>query len=110
MSWPAVSAVLTVLNEERHLRDAGASVLEQDYPGPIEVVLSLGPPRDKTDAGAAQLAAEDPRILCVPTPSGRTPEGLNKALAVSRHPIVARVDGHAELPPQYLRLAVETLQ
>jgi hypothetical protein len=45
----------------------------------------------------------------VRNPSGRTPEGLNKALAASSHPIVARVDGHAELPRDYLRTAVEAL-
>src|SRR3954452_12283435 len=110
IEWPAVSAVLTVLNEERHLRSAVASVLEQDYPGELEIVLALGPSRDATDAVAEELAAADPRIHCVKNPSGRTPEGLNKALAISRSPVVARVDGHAELPRQYLRIAVETLQ
>lgn len=108
--WPPVSAVLTVLNEEKHLRGAITSVLEQDYPAPIEVVLALGPSRDKTDEVAAELAAADPRIRCVSNPTGRTPEGLNKALAETRYPIVARVDGHAELPPDYLRVAVEALE
>ena len=108
--WPAVSAVLTVLNEERHLRSAIRSVLDQDYPGAIEVVIALGPSRDSTDAVAAELAAEDPRVTHLANPSGRTPEGLNKALAASSHPIVARVDGHAELPRDYLRTAVELLE
>jgi succinoglycan biosynthesis protein ExoA len=108
--WPAVSAVLTVLNEEKHLRSAIASVLEQDYPAEIEVVIALGPSKDKTDEVAAELAAADPRVQCVNNPSGRTPEGLNKALALTRHPVVARVDGHAELPPDYLRVAIEALE
>jgi glycosyltransferase involved in cell wall biosynthesis len=108
--WPAVSTVLTVLNEEHHLRSAVRSVLAQDYPGPMELVLALGPSSDRTDEVAAALAVEDPRVLCVKNPSGRTPEGLNKALAASHHPVVARVDGHAELPPDYLRVAVELLQ
>jgi glycosyltransferase involved in cell wall biosynthesis len=107
--WPAVSAVLTVLNEEKHLRSAIGSVLAQDYPGEIEVVLALGPSKDRTDEVAATLAAEDPRVICVKNPSGRTPEGLNKTLAASHHPVVARVDGHAELPSDYLRTAVELL-
>ena len=109
-AWPAVSAVLTVLNEERHLRHAVASILEQDYPGEIQVVIALGPSRDRTDEVAAEIAAADHRVRCVSNPSGRTPEGLNQALAVSQHPVVARVDGHAELPNDYLRIAVETLE
>jgi glycosyltransferase involved in cell wall biosynthesis len=108
--WPAVSAVLTVLNEERHLRSAITSVLNQDYPGAIEVVIALGPSRDRTDAVAAELVAADPRVSCVSNPSGRTPEGLNKAIAQARYDVIARVDGHAELPPHYVRTAVEVLQ
>src|SRR3954447_4697160 len=107
---PAVSAVLTVLNEEKYLQPAIASLLEQDYPGEIEVVIALGPSKDRTDAVAQEISAAEPRVRCVKNPSGRTPEGLNKALALSRHPIVARVDGHAELPPEYLRVAVEALE
>jgi len=108
--WPAVSVVLPVLNEERHLRAAVGSVLGQGYGGELEVVLALGPSTDRTDDVAAELAAADPRVHCVSNPTGRTPEGLNLAVAASRHPIVARVDGHAELPPGYLATAVTLLR
>lgn len=109
-TWPAVSAILTVLNEEGHLRAAVDSILGQDYPGDIEIVLALGPSKDRTDAVAAEIVAADPRVRTVPNPSGRTPEGLNSALALTRNPVIARVDGHAELPPEYLSVAVEALQ
>src|SRR3954466_7101504 len=107
--WPPVSLVLTVLNEERHLHAAMAAVLGQDYPGAVEVVIALGPSRDGTEGLAADIAAEDPRVRTVANPSGRTPEGLNHAIAETRYPVIARVDGHSELPPDYLRIAVETL-
>jgi succinoglycan biosynthesis protein ExoA len=109
-TWPAVSAILTVLNEEGPLRDAVDSILGQDYPGEIEVVIALGPSKDRTDAVAAQIVAVDSRVHTVSNPSGRTPEGLNSALALTKHPVIARVDGHAELPPDYLRVAVEAMQ
>jgi glycosyltransferase involved in cell wall biosynthesis len=107
--WPGVSVVLPVLNEQRHLAAAVASVLAQDYPGPLEVVLALGPSTDRTDAVAADLAAADRRVHTVANPTGRTPNGLNAAIAASRYPIVARVDGHSELPRDYLRTAVNLL-
>src|SRR4051794_34039622 len=107
--WPPVSLVLTVLNEERHLHAAIAAVLGQDYPAPIEVVMALGPSRDRTDDVAAALVESDPRVSAIANPSGRTPEGLNSAIAATRYPVIARVDGHSELPPDYLRIAVETL-
>jgi glycosyltransferase involved in cell wall biosynthesis len=104
-----VSVVLPVLNEERHLADAVTSVLAQDYPGPLEVVLALGPSTDRTDEVAAGLVAADDRVRAVRNPTGRTPEGLNAAIAASLHPVVARVDGHSSLPPGYLRTAVALL-
>jgi glycosyltransferase involved in cell wall biosynthesis len=100
---------MSVLNEARHLRSAVGHVLGQDYPGALEVVVALGPSQDGTDQVARELAAADPRIKLVANPTGATPTGLNAALAASAHPIVARVDGHAVIPPDYLRIAVETL-
>lgn len=101
---------MPVLNEERHLAAAVRHVLDQDYPGEIEVVLAVGPSRDRTQEVADKLAVDDPRVKVVANPSGRTPSALNAAIAASTHPIVARVDGHAMLPPDYLRIAVETLE
>jgi glycosyltransferase involved in cell wall biosynthesis len=108
-SWPAVSVVLPVLNEEHHLQASVGAILAQDYPGEIEVVIALGPSKDKT-AGVAKALATDPRITIVTNPTGRTPNGLNTAIAASRHPIVARVDGHAMIPPDYLATAVALLE
>jgi succinoglycan biosynthesis protein ExoA len=107
--WPGVSAVLPVLDEARHLGAAVAAVLAQDYPGPLEIVLALGPSRDGTDELAAELAATDPRIRTVPNPAGSTPAALNAAIAASSHPVVVRVDGHATLAAGYIRRAVELL-
>jgi glycosyltransferase involved in cell wall biosynthesis len=109
MTQLGVSVVLPVLNEEHHLADSVGSVLSQDYAGPIEVVLALGPSKDRTSEVAAELAA-DPRVHLVDSPTGRTPNGLNLAVAASSYPIVARVDGHSVIPPDYLRNAVELLE
>lgn len=106
----AVSVIMPILNEERHLREAVAVVLGQDYPGEIELVLALGPSTDRTGEVASLLAQQDPRITCVRNPSGRTPDALNAAIAASRHEVVARVDGHAVIPPSYLSTAVEVLR
>ncbi|MER5862758.1 glycosyltransferase family 2 protein [Kitasatospora sp. NPDC002040] len=106
---PAVSVIMPVLNEERHLRAAVRHILEQEYAGGLEVVIALGPSTDRTDEIAAALAAEDDRVRTVPNPSGRTPAGLNAAIRGSRHPIVVRVDGHGLLTPGYVATAVRLL-
>ncbi|GAA2153077.1 glycosyl transferase family 2 [Humibacillus xanthopallidus] len=107
---PPVSVIMPLLNEERHLRDAVAMILAQDYPGPIEVVLALGPSRDRTDEVAADVAAHDARVRLVPNPSGRTPDGLNAAIGAATGEIIVRVDGHAEIPDDYIRVAVAELE
>ncbi|HZE67593.1 MAG TPA: glycosyltransferase family 2 protein [Sporichthyaceae bacterium] len=106
---PPVAVIMPILNETRHLRAAVAAVQAQDYRGPMEIVLALGPSTDDTDVIAKELAAADPRISTVNNPTGATPCGLNAAIAASTHQIVVRVDGHAILPPDYVRIAVEVL-
>ncbi|MFD5473959.1 glycosyltransferase family 2 protein [Streptomyces sp. NPDC127105] len=106
---PAVSVIMPVLNEERHLRGAVEAILAQEYGGEMEVVIALGPSTDRTDEIAAGLVADDPRVHTVPNPTGRTPAALNAAIKASRHPIVVRVDGHGMLSPDYIATAVRLL-
>jgi glycosyltransferase involved in cell wall biosynthesis len=101
---------MPVLNEENYLEAAVLAILSQDYAGPIQVVLALGPSTDRTNEVAARIIAGDSRVSSVPNPTGRTPEGLNAALAATTQEIVVRVDAHSELSDGYIRLAVETLQ
>lgn len=101
---------MPVLNEEEHLESAVATVLGQDYDGPLEVVLALGPSTDGTDDVAAGLAAGDARVRLVRNPTGATGAGLNRAVAASQHEVVVRLDGHALVPSSYVRTAVETLE
>ncbi len=107
---PAVSVIMPVLNEERHLRNSVRHILGQEYAGEMEVVIALGPSTDRTDEIAAELVREDPRVVTVPNPSGRTPAALNAAIKASRHPIVVRVDGHGMLSPNYIATAVRLLE
>ena len=108
--WPDVAVVMPVLNEENYLEAAVLAILSQDYEGKIQVVLALGPSTDRTDEVAARICAGDSRVTAVQNPTGRTPEGLNAALAATKQEIVVRVDAHSELSDGYIRLAVETLQ
>jgi len=107
---PAVSVVLPVLNEESHLANAVNSILSQDYAGTLEIILALGPSKDKTDEIAQRLASSDPRITLVDNPSGRTAAGLNAAINKSKNPVIVRVDAHAELQKNYVSLAIDVMK
>jgi len=107
---PAVSVVLPVLNEELHLANAVQSILSQDYAGTLEIILALGPSKDKTNEIAELLALADKRILLVNNPSGRTAAGLNLALNKSSNSVIVRVDAHAEIQRNYISLAIEVMK
>ncbi|CAN5267552.1 glycosyltransferase family 2 protein [soil metagenome] len=101
--------MMPVLNEVEHIEAAIESLLSQDYDGPFEVVLALGPSVDGTNDVVAAMAAADARIRRVDNELGSTPGGLNAAIRASVHDIVIRVDAHSVLPREYTRIAVETL-
>jgi len=106
---PGVSVVLPILNEERDLDQSISAILKQDYPSQFEVILALGPSKDRTNEIASALAARDSRVILVDNPSGRTANGLNSAIAKSRYPIISRIDGHSEISNSYLKDAVTIL-
>jgi len=106
---PSISVILPVLNEETHLEEAVHSILSQDYQGKLEVILAVGPSRDRTLEIAQSISRRDSRVVLVDNPSGRTAAGLNIALNKSQSPVVVRVDGHAHIPNDYITLIVEIL-
>ncbi len=106
---PAVSVILTVVNESRHLADAVKAVLRSDYGGEIEIIIAVGPSRDGTRNVAESIAREESRVRVIDNPSGRTPDGLNAALAQCRNEVVVRIDGHCEIDARYIAQAVEIL-
>lgn len=110
-AWPAVSVFATVRDEEQHLRRALTSVLTQDYPGELEVVVAVGPSRDDTYGIAAEIARTDARVRVVENRTGLIPDGLNVAMRAcdDRSEVLVRFDGHTALPDDYVRDAVAIL-
>ncbi len=108
-SWPDVTVIMAVRNESAHLDEAVGAVLAQEYPGRLSLVIAVAPSTDDTIERARRLAAGSELARVVENPAGLTPTGLNAALSAATGEIVARVDGHAVIPPGYVRRAVELL-
>ena len=107
---PGVSYVMPVLNEAPYVRAAVERLLAQDYRGPSDITLAVGPSNDGTEQVLTQLAREHPNVRVVPNPAASTSAGLNAAIRASAYPIVIRVDAHSLLPRDYASIAVDTLQ
>ena len=110
MTSNAVSVILPVLNEEDYLVHAVEAILQQKFDGQIEVLLAIGPSIDGTMEIAKELARNDSRIRIIENPSGRTAAGLNLAIKHSKFPVIVRVDGHSNIPENYIELAVQLLE
>jgi succinoglycan biosynthesis protein ExoA len=109
MSDELVSVVIPVRNEAPFIEATIHSILTQDYPGPLEVVIADGMSDDGTREILDRLSSRDTRIRYIDSPTGRTPNGLNLAIGSAKGDIIVRCDGHAELPPGYIRTAVAAL-
>ena len=101
---------MPVLNEEGYLERAVRTILAQDYAGDKEIVLALGPSRDRSSDIARELASEDARVRLVDNPERHIPIGLNRAIEASSHPVVIRVDAHSELTTDYTRAGIAALR
>ncbi len=108
--WPSVSVIMPVVNEERHLRASVDRLLEQDYEGELDIVIAVGPSKDRTRDVARAIAAVNAHVHVVDNPTGKTPSGLNAAIERVNSDVVVRVDGHAMVPTDYVRTGVETLR
>lgn len=106
---PHVTCVLPVREDGPALADAVESILRQDYPGLLSVVIAVAPSDDDSEEVATQLAAIYPEVRAVNNPDGSTAAGLNAALAAAEGEVIARVDARARLGEGYLRQAVELL-
>ena len=82
-----VSYVMPVLNEAGYVESAIRSILEQDYAGPVELVLALGPSHDGTREIVERMAAADARIRVVENPGMDIPIGLNLAIKAAKYPV-----------------------
>lgn len=109
-AWPDVDVVMPIRNEEPHLASALDAVRAQQYPGNLRVFMGVGPSDDQTELVARSLAASEPSLTVVASPSGRTPSALNLAIRAGTAPIVVRVDGHSQLSHGYVERAVTTLR
>lgn len=106
---PPVSVFMAVRNEERHLRTCVTRILAQQYDGELELVVAVGPSSDGTVRIARDLAGQFDQLTVVDNPTGRTPDGLNAAIAAARGEVLVRADGHSAFAPDYVAEVVRIL-
>ena len=100
---PLVSVVIAAADAAAIISGCLAAISEQDYRGPIEVIVAAA------DEGTANAATrEGARVIDNP---GRTaPAGLNRAIGEAKGEIIVRVDAQSMVPTHYLSTVVQALE
>jgi len=105
---PLVSVVIPMRDEAAHIATCIDSVLAQDYPAArLEVVVVDG---DSDDNSGEVLRGYGSRLRVLRNPSRIVPTAMNIGIRAARGDIVARLDAHTVLEPDYVRIGVEVLQ
>jgi succinoglycan biosynthesis protein ExoA len=110
-AWPRVSVVVPARDEARTIDACLDSILAQRYPRErLEVIVVENGSRDATAERALVRAAVDARLRVVRSAARNHAEALNDGLAHARGDVVARVDAHSRIAPDYVRRVVRELR
>ena len=106
---PSVAIVAAAHNEEGVIARLVESLLAQDYPGRIEVVVASDGSTDRTDVLVEELAGRDGRVRLLRCPRGGKVAAQNAAVRTIEADIVAFADAGAVWEPDALRMLVRSL-
>ncbi len=118
-SHPLVTVIMPIRNEAAYIRRSLGSVLAQDYPQDrLEILVVDGMSDDGTRGIVRNMIDEawttsgscHPQVRLLDNPQQIVSTALNIGLKNASGGIIVRVDGHCEIPPDYLRRCVACLE
>src|SRR5437868_14991159 len=104
MPQPFVSVVMPIRNEAAWIERGLTAILTQDYPlDCMEVIVADGMSDDGTREIIQSFITRHPTmaIRLLDNPQRIIPTGLNSAIQAARGDVIARVDGHTLIAPNY---------
>lgn len=105
-AWPSISIVIAARNEAHRLPARIRNLLDQDYPGPSEIiVVSDG----STDAPASGLAPFGRSVRLIEVAAGGKPLALNAGVAASTGDVLVFADARQVFAPGTLAALVSNL-
>jgi len=108
---PLVTVIIPMRNEADWLGRCLETVFAQDYPADrIEIIVVDGMSDDGSYEFAVDLASRRSDLKVLRNPARIVPSSLNLAIDEARGDIIARVDSHTMLEPDYISCGVEILE
>ena len=108
---PKVSVIVPICNEASFIERCLKAILANDYEADqVEVLVLDGLSTDGTEFLVAGIAERDHRVRLIQNPERMVSYAMNRGIREAVGDIIIRVDGHAIVPPNFIRLSVTTLQ
>jgi len=110
---PFVTLLLPVRNEAKSIRESLMSIINQDYPRDrMEIIVVDGKSTDNTKLEIKKLIKEYPdmNLGILDNPKQIVSSALNIGILQSSGEYIIRVDGHCELPLNYVRTIIYQFQ
>lgn len=99
-TWPRVSVIVAVRNEAERIEGRIQDLLDQGYPGDLQVVVAHNGCTDGTPDRVAEGYAGDDRVRCVESPaSGGKAGSLNRGIGVADGSVIVFADARQRFAP-----------
>ncbi|RMH71951.1 MAG: glycosyltransferase family 2 protein [Gemmatimonadetes bacterium] len=110
MNMPFVTVIMPIRNEEAYIEKSLGSVLAQDYPPDrMEIIIADGMSTDQTRDIIRSYQQQHSNIVLIDNPQQIVPTGFNRAVKQAKGEVIVRVDGHCEIPLNYIQTCVKQL-
>ena len=107
---PFVTIIIPIRNEADFIERAIRSVLDNDYPAErMKILVVDGMSDDGTREIVAQLSKADSRVMMLDNPKRIAPAAMNIGLKAARGDLFIRVDGHVEIPADFIAKSIRCL-
>jgi glycosyltransferase involved in cell wall biosynthesis len=102
---------MPIRNEADFVERAVRSVLDNDYPTEkMEILVVDGMSDDGTRDIVQRLSQRDSRVRMLDNPKRIVPAAMNIGLKAARGDLFIRIDGHAEIPADFINQSVRCLR
>jgi len=105
-----VSYILPIKNECNYISGTLNAILNQNSPIDYEIIISDGGSTDGTLQIINNFISNNPNIRLIHNPKQIVSAGFNLALNEAIGNIIIRVDGHCEIPNNYLDKCIQLLK
>ena len=102
--FPTISVNIPFVNEEKTIRKCLDSILEQNYPGKIEIILANSRSTDSTLKIIKEYMQKHKNIKFYNNPKKNTAIGRNICLKHSHGELVQSFSGHMYIPKNFLKV------